>query len=232
MCNPATINGTGTAASAAGWHRAETDDDEDAKKNAVVDDVDEMGKKPSALRRMTPAILFGYLFNTLLYAVLARGPLLPPDLAAASQYCPASSSSVSAAEDGAANDDAPPCSRRDLLAFQAVSFLNLSFLGLVGVHSFFVSGRRPGASLPRTPGGRCLGGSLREADVINAAIVVFQGWDFVASCAFVEHRTAIMLGHHFLAFLCGYFSLVYEVRAPNREGSKTACFPFYPRGET
>ena len=53
----------------------------------------------------------------------------------------------------------------------------------------------------------------RMADAINAAIVVFQGWDFVASCAFEEHRTAIMLGHHLLAFICGYFSLVYEVSA-------------------
>jgi hypothetical protein len=215
MCNPATINGAGTAASAANkWHCADVDG---ATRNVVqVNNVDGGGGKKSALRRMTPAILSGYIFNTLLYAVLSRGPLLPSNLAAASQYCPVS---ASVSEEEEHDDDAPSsCSRRDLLAFQAVSFLNLSFLGLVGVHSFFVSSRRPGVSLPRAPPGRILGGSLREADVINAAIVVFQGWDFVASLAFVEHRSAIMLGHHFLAFLCGYFSLMYEVRA--QEGNE------------
>lgn len=47
--------------------------------------------------------------------------------------------------------------------------------------------------------------------MINAVIVVFQGWDFGMSCLFDEHRTAMMLTHHALAFVCGYFCLVYEV---------------------
>ena len=237
MCNPATINGTGTAASAAAkkWHRADADDA--TRKNVVqVNNVDGGGgKKKSALRRMTPAILSGYLFNTLLYAFLSRGPpLLPPNLAAASQYCPVSASaSASVSEEEDDHDGAHPtsCMRRDLLAFQAVSFLNLSFLGLVGVHSFFASSKRPGVSLPRSPPGRILGGPLIEADVINAAIVVFQGWDFFASLAFEEHRSAIMLVHHLLAFTCGYFSLMYEVRAQKGESSKPRfLFKYLPTG--
>jgi hypothetical protein len=123
-----------------------------------------------------------------------------------------SSSSSSSPGANDAGDLPSSCTRPDLLAFQIVSFLNLSYLGLNGMHAFFVT-RRPRLALPKTPQGRILQrGSLHEADVINSAIVVFQGWDFVMSCMFVEHRVIVMLVHHFLAFVCGYFSLMYEVR--------------------
>jgi hypothetical protein len=164
----------------------------------------------AALARTTPRILLGYLLNTVLYLALSRGLhfLLPSNVYASSRYCDANDD----AEHESSSPSSSPCARHDLLAFQIVSFLNLSYLGLNGVHAFFVS-RRPMRALPRTPTGRILQrGCLPEADVINSAIVVFQGWDFVMSCAFVEHRAIVMLVHHALAFVCGYFSLVYEVR--------------------
>ena len=65
--------------------------------------------------------------------------------------------------------------------------------------------------LPSTPSGRYFG-KLSEADLINAGIVIFQGWDFVASLFFEEHCTVVMMMHHLLAFICGFFCLVYEVR--------------------
>lgn len=156
-------------------------------------------EQPSALRRMTPFILYGYTFNTLCYfAVLA---LLPSDLAPKSKYCPA---------------DEPTCARRDLFAFQVVSFLNLSYLGVLGFYTWCIS-KRASKALPQTPQGRYFGNALNkgvllpEADYVNAAIVIFQGWDFIASLFFEEHCTAIMMTHHFLAFVCGFFCLYYEV---------------------
>ncbi|KAL7536968.1 hypothetical protein ACHAWF_005619 [Thalassiosira exigua] len=157
-------------------------------------------KQPSALRRMAPMILWGYAFDTLFYFFVIHA-LLPRDLSPLPQYCPA---------------DNPGCTRRDLFAFQVVSFLNLSYLGFTGFHCFFVS-KRARTILPRTPQGRYLGHAtgkgalLPEADRINAAIVLFQGWDFFVSLFFEEHCTAIMMTHHALAFACGFGCLYYEV---------------------
>jgi len=90
-------------------------------------------------------------------------------------------------------------------------------LGLLGVHTFFVS-KRASTALPQTPQGRYFGNvlgdgraPLPEADWICAAIVIFQGWDFVVSMFFEEHCTGIMMCHHLVAFVCGFFCLVYEV---------------------
>jgi hypothetical protein len=149
---------------------------------------------------MAPMILWGYAFDTLFYFFVIHA-LLPRDLSPLPQYCPA---------------DNPGCTRRDLFAFQVVSFLNLSYLGLTGFHCFFVS-KRARNILPWTPQGRYLGHAtgkgalLPEADRINAAIVLFQGWDFVVSLFFEEHCTAIMMTHHALAFACGFGCLYYEV---------------------
>eukprot|EP00578_Thalassiosira_sp_NH16_P013066 CAMPEP_0181120580 /NCGR_PEP_ID=MMETSP1071-20121207/24236_1 /TAXON_ID=35127 /ORGANISM="Thalassiosira sp., Strain NH16" /LENGTH=308 /DNA_ID=CAMNT_0023205253 /DNA_START=262 /DNA_END=1188 /DNA_ORIENTATION=+ len=161
------------------------------------------GKKtmpPPALRRMAPLILSGYAFNTVLYLLVKA--LLPTNMSPAPEYCP---------------NDEPDCDRRDLLAFQAVSFVNLSYLGLLGCYSFFLTGSAADA-LPRTPRGRYFGNTpisgrvpLPEADHVNAVIVIFQGWDFVTSFFFEEHCTMIMMTHHLLAFFCGFFCLWYEV---------------------
>lgn len=157
----------------------------------------------SAIRRMIPLILKGYLLNTLCYFAF-RHVLLPANLIPDPKYCP---------------KDEPQCDRRDLFAFQIVSFFNLSALGLLGFYSFFIS-KRVTTSLPATPQGRYLGHhlldsnnkGLSDADYINAIIVIFQGWDFIASMPFEEHCTAIMMTHHTLAFICGFFCLWYEVR--------------------
>lgn len=146
----------------------------------------------SALRRMTPFIACGYIFNTICYILVYA--LLPLDLAPDPEYCP---------------NDKPNCDRRDLFAFQVVSFFNLTYLGLLGFHTFYIS-KRASSALPPTPQGR-LFGIFPEADYINAAIVIFQGWDFIASIFFEEHCTMIMMTHHLLAFTCGFFCLVYEV---------------------
>lgn len=149
---------------------------------------------------MTPVILSGYLFNTLAFLLLYA--ILPPTLTPIPKYCP---------------PDNPQCNRHGLLAFQLVSLLNLSYLGLLGVHTFFVS-KRASTALPQTPQGRYFGNvlgdgraPLPEADWICAAIVIFQGWDFVVSMFFEEHCTGIMMCHHLVAFVCGFFCLVYEV---------------------
>jgi len=146
----------------------------------------------SALRRMTPLITYGYLFNTICYILVYS--LLPLNLAPAPEYCP---------------NDNPNCDRRDLFAFQVVSLFNLSYLGLLGFNTFYIS-KRASSALPQTPQGRYFGNTLPEADYVNAVIVIFQGWDFIASIFFEEHCTAIMMVHHLLAFACGFFCLVYE----------------------
>lgn len=169
----------------------------------------------SALRRMTPFILFGYLFNTLAYFAIVYAPFSERiTFAPYPQFCPEDSSNI--------NNTHTSCTRRDLFAFQAVSFLNLTYLGLLGTYTFFFSecravswNEKSGAStsselLPPTPHGRYFG-KLSAADSINAVIVIFQGWDFMASLFFEEHCTLVMMMHHLLAFVCGFFSLVYEV---------------------
>lgn len=155
--------------------------------------------KPSALRRMTPLIISGYMFNTLAYFLVYA--LLPSDLSPHAKYCP---------------ENEPNCHRKDLFAFQVVSFFNLSFLGLLGVYTFYIS-KRASTAIPQTPQGRYFGNSLGntvllpEADYVNAVIVIFQGWDFVASIFFEEHCTMIMMTHHAAAFICGFGCLWYEV---------------------
>ena len=138
---------------------------------------------PSAMRRLLPLIISGYILNTIVYfAVYA---LLPTTLA---------NGNGPSGDD----DDGEPCSRPDLLAFQVVSLLNLSFLGLLGFYTWFVS-KRARKALPQTPQGRYFGNKLNkgvllpEADYVNAVIVVFQGWDFIASMFFEEHCTMIMM---------------------------------------
>jgi len=88
----------------------------------------------------------------------------------------------------------------------------------LGFYTFYIT-KRTSKALPQTPQGRYFGNSvnvngtvlLKEADYINAVIVIFQGWDFVTSLFFEEHCTIIMMTHHALAFICGFFCLLYDV---------------------
>jgi len=172
----------------------------------------------SALRRMTPFIISGYIVNTILY--LSVKNLLPSTLVADEQYCLPNNSEEPQSRwwfnnNNAATDD---CDRRDLFSFQIVSLVNLSCLGLLGFFTFYIT-KRTSKALPQTPQGRYFGNSvnvngdvlLKEADYINAVIVIFQGWDFITSLFFEEHCTMIMMTHHALAFICGFFCLLYDV---------------------
>ena len=163
------------------------------KKNGVVVSA----AAPSGLRPMLPFILFGYVFNTAFY--FAAEALLHHtgwDFTVESQHCP--------------GDEQSSCIRTDLAAFQVVSLVNLSYLGLYGVYSYYLSSKGVNHAIPNTPQGRIFG-RLLDADYVNAGIVVFQGWDFVASIFFEEHCTIIMMTHHALAFICGLYSLQYGV---------------------
>ena len=152
---------------------------------------------PSGLRPMLPLILCGYVFNTALYfGTEAFLPYTGWNFTPVSKHCPA---------------DNPTCTRTDLFAFQIVSLLNLTYLGVLGLYAHYGS-KRTTKTIPNTPQGRMLGGYLKEADYINLGIIVFQGWDFIASIFFEEHCTMIMMTHHLLAFICGLYSLEYGVR--------------------
>jgi len=196
--------------------------------NIVVD------KSSTTMRRMTPMIIYGYIFNTLLYLLLAY-IILPKTtttplgghsiMAAASRYCRPTTTTMTTTADearGIVVDNNAACTRRDLMAFQIVSFVNLSYLGLLGTYTFFLSKHfhfHPRYHYGRsssTPISRCFG-SLPQADNINAAIVIFQGWDFIMTYIFTRDdeyhtRRIVMLVHHAVAFICGYFCLIYEVR--------------------
>lgn len=160
------------------------------------------------VQRFLPLILSGYMFNTIAYAIVyVVLPFTGLNLTPAQEFCQ--------------NHIDNECTRRDLFTFQVVSFINLSYLGLLGFYTFFVS-KRAYTALPRTSQGRILGNVshvsgdgngvlLPEADYVNIGIIIFQGWDFIASIFFEEHCTLIMMTHHLLAFSCGLFSLEYGV---------------------
>lgn len=197
----------------------------------------------TTIQRMTPMIICGYIFNTLLYLLLAYVILpktttttTPPlggggGVAAASQHCHPTAATAEA--EWRMTNAAAACTRpsQDIMAFQIVSFINLSYLGLLGTHTFFLSSSsssskqagHPGYNYYRyrnsstTPIGRCFGSLPPEADYINAAIVIYQGWDFIMTYIFTDivigsQTRIIMLTHHALAFICGYSCLIYEVR--------------------
>ncbi len=149
----------------------------------------------TGLRPMLPLILCGYVFNTSFYFAV-KALLLHSgwNFTIVSQYCP---------------EENPSCIRTDLAAFQVVALVNLTYLGLLGVYSYYISNKGV-KRIPNTPQGRLFGHFL-DADYVNAGIVVFQGWDFVASIFFEEHCTMIMMTHHLLAFICGLYSLEYGV---------------------
>lgn len=154
---------------------------------------------PSGPRPASSTIISGWAFNTLIFWAVHSYLSRNADrwnLRAAEDFCPTVAGGS--------------CHRNDLLAFQIVSLVMLSYLGLSGFHTWSISGRTH-RLLPDTPEGRAFGTTLGEADQINAAIVVFQGWNFVGSFFVEELRTGIMLTHHILAMVCGIFSLHYRI---------------------
>jgi hypothetical protein len=80
---------------------------------------------------------------------------------------------------------ASTCARPDLLAFQAASFAAQVVLASQGFRNWHLDK----STHPTTADGR-LFQRLTSAEQLNAAILVYQLWDFVASLAIPEHATA------------------------------------------
>jgi len=101
------------------------------------------------------------------------------------------------------------CSRPDLFAFQAASAVSQLALGGFGFYTWHVS-RKVMTDIPQTPEGR-LFGYLKEADLLNAGIFVYQTFDFFASLLLPEHATAVYLTHHLLAAVTAFMSLEFQI---------------------
>ena len=82
-------------------------------------------------------------------------------------------------------------------------------MGCTGFMAWHVT-KRAHKALPSTPEGRVFG-YLEEADQLNAAIFVFQVFDFFASLSIPEHCTAVFLVHHILSAITAWFSLEYQL---------------------
>lgn len=129
-------------------------------------------------------IICGYilLYLLLAYIILSKTNTTLGGMAAASQYCHPTIMTTTAEAKGMTN----ACMRPDLMAFQIVSFIDSSYLGLLGTYTFFLSSkRRHPRYCSSTPIGQCFG-SPPEANCINAAIVIFQGWDFIMTYIYLQ----------------------------------------------
>jgi hypothetical protein len=98
--------------------------------------------------------------------------------------------------------------RSDLFAFQVVAGVVFVVIANLSVYVWYIS-RRVHTALPQTPEGR-LFGYLPECEVLAAINFAYQLWDFVISFFIPEFKTAIFLGHHFVAGTVGWFTLNYQ----------------------
>lgn len=101
-----------------------------------------------------------------------------------------------------------PCSRPDLAAFQASSFIAIIFCGFTGFYAWHIS-ETPHKKIPNTVEGRIFA-YLKESQWLGTFNFSFQLWDFFISLSIPEHTTPIMLTHHLLAGLGGYFCMEYQ----------------------
>jgi len=107
-------------------------------------------------------------------------------------------------------DGTTRCSRPDLFAFQAASAVSQLLLGGFGFYTWHVS-RKVITDIPQTPEGR-LFGFLKEAELLNAGIFVYQTFDFFASLLGPpEHATVVYLTHHLLAAATAFMSLEFQM---------------------
>ena len=107
------------------------------------------------------------------------------------------------------SDGGENCIRSDLFAKQATSAVVQLYLGGMGFLTWHAT-KKVDKGIPRTPEGR-LFGYLDEADRLNAAIFVYQTFDFFTSMTVPEHNTTIFLFHHFLAAVTSLLSLEYQM---------------------
>lgn len=107
------------------------------------------------------------------------------------------------------NSGTTKCSRPDLFAFQVVSAIMNLYMGGIGLWTWHIT-KKVVTDIPQTPEGR-LFGYLKEADLLNAGIFVYQTLDFFLSMFVPEHATAIFLTHHLLTAICAWMSLEYQM---------------------
>jgi len=108
------------------------------------------------------------------------------------------------------NDIDGVCSRPDLFAFQAASAVSQVVLGGFGFYTWHIS-RKVITAIPQTPEGR-LFGFIKEAELLNAGIFVYQTFDFFASLLGPpEHATIVYLTHHLLAAATAFMSLEFQM---------------------
>mmetsp|Transcript_9532 Transcript_9532/g.19033 ORF Transcript_9532/g.19033 Transcript_9532/m.19033 type:complete len:281 (-) Transcript_9532:152-994(-) len=131
-------------------------------------------------------VVGGVLFLASFYAYVLSYLKTIPDLPLSpSQYC----------------DTEKPCSRPDLVAFQYTCFIPLTLLGVFGTICIL----RPA---PLTPTSRMYSEQRYERLILSVS-QSFQYWDLLMSIMIPFHRSAIMLVHHFLAFLVSYYGSRY-----------------------
>ena len=117
--------------------------------------------------------------------------LLPPPSAA---YCPPSDTTTTII-----------CSRSDLFAFQITSWFALTACGLYGFSIWYIQ-KTAHTAIPQTPQGRIFG-FLPETERLAAICFAFQVFDFAVSLTIPEHRTLIMMTHHFMAATVSWCSI-------------------------
>ena len=149
---------------------------------------------PSGVPRMAPYIILGLCVLTAVYCTLfftfrkSTSILGLPE--AAAELCEG--------VDGV-------CSRSDLFAFQMTALLAITFVGTSGFMSWHMD-KRPHTAVPATPEGR-LFGYLPEAEKLASVMFTFQVFDFFVSLLIPEHRTAVMMSHHFMAATVSWCSI-------------------------
>jgi hypothetical protein len=142
-----------------------------------------------AWRRQQPTIVGGLILCTTVYLSLYIWFRNTPSILGFAPPTPAYCTESKTKE----------CARSDLFAFQITCAIPITATAFLGLYAWY----RYVPSLPQTPQGR-LYCHIPMAETITAINFTFQVWDFLVSLFIPEHRTALMLTHHFLAAcVCG-----------------------------
>jgi len=105
-----------------------------------------------------------------------------------------------------------PCQRPDLMAFQLTAAIMQIYMGLWGLYGwhYLPCVRDNHNKTLSTCATRTLG-RLTHAEYLCAGILVFQVWDFMASCTMPEHCATEFLVHHALTATTAYLSMEYQM---------------------
>mmetsp|Transcript_26320 Transcript_26320/g.40773 ORF Transcript_26320/g.40773 Transcript_26320/m.40773 type:complete len:285 (-) Transcript_26320:243-1097(-) len=97
------------------------------------------------------------------------------------------------------------CSRPDLMVFQVFCAIAVFFCGIVGFISWHITYNvAPGTQERR------LFGYIKENDMLATFHFAFQTFDFAISLSIPERVTPVMLLHHLLTGLAGWFSMEHQ----------------------